>query len=271
MNRDDSHPAMLITLTTDFGYRDSFIGVMKGVILGINAQAKIIDLSHGIPPQDIPCAALMLRHAVSYFPDGTIHVAVIDPGVGGERRPLLIQSENRYLLGPDNGVLSLAVSQKQPHHAVCLSNPAYHLKPTSATFHGRDIFSPVAAHLSLGVSPAALGDPVDEFVRLPLPSPSKSAGRIEGEILYIDSFGNLFSNIEEHDLAGVDRAHVTISLGAVSMHGLAKTYSAVRAGDYVAVINSWGVLEIAVYQGSAQQRAQAKVGDKIYVTGLAAP
>jgi S-adenosylmethionine hydrolase len=262
---------MLITLTTDFGYRDSFVGVMKGVILGINAQARIIDLSHGIPPHDIKCAALMLRHAVAYFPDTTIHITVIDPGVGSERRPLLIQSENRYLIGPDNGVLSLALRKGEPNYAVCLSNPVYHLKPTSGTFHGRDIFSPVAAHLTRGVPPAAFGDRIDEFVRLSLPTPSKSASRLEGEIVYIDRFGNLFSNIEEGDLAGFDRDHVTISLGAVTIHRLAGSYSAAREGDYVAVINSWGLLEIAVYKGNAQQRARAEIGDKIQVTGLARP
>jgi S-adenosyl-L-methionine hydrolase (adenosine-forming) len=256
---------MLITLTTDFGYRDSFVGVMKGVILGINAAARIIDLTHDIPPQDIRCAALMLRHAVPYFPDGTIHIAVGDPGVGSERRPLLIQSENRYLIGPDNGVLSLAFRQENPDCAVCLSNPKYHLKPTSATFHGRDVFSPVAAYLTLGMPPAAFGDRVDEFVRLSLPTASKSAGTLEGEIVYIDRFGNLFTNIEERDLAGVDRDQVTISLGAVSMHGIGNSYSAAREGDYVAVINSWGALEIAVYRGSAQQRAQARLGDKVRV------
>jgi S-adenosylmethionine hydrolase len=256
---------MLITLTTDFGYQDSFVGVMKGVILGINARARIVDLSHGIPAQDIGVAALMLRHAVSYFPDATIHVVVVDPAVGSARRPLLMQTENRYLMGPDNGVLSLALGRSEPNSIVCLSNPAYHLKPTGTTFHGRDIFSPVAAYLSLGVPPAAFGERVEEFVRLPLPTARKSRRGIEGEILYVDVFGNLFTNIEERDLAGLPRDKVTISLGAISISGLASSYSTARAGDYVAVINSWGVLEIAVYKGSAQARAPAKVGDKVQV------
>jgi len=256
---------MLITLTTDFGYRDPFVGVMKGVILGINPQARILDLSHGIPPQDVPCAALLLRHAVSYFPDGTIHVAVIDPGVGSARRPLLMKSGNRYLIGPDNGVLSLALGKEKPDYAVCLSNAAYHLKPASATFHGRDIFSPVAAHLTLGIPPAAFGDRVNEFVRLSLPAPTKSVAGVEGEIVYIDGFGNLFTNIEERDLAGFGREQVTISFSAGSIRGIGESYSAARQGEYVAVINSWGVLEIAVYRGSAQEHARAKLGDKVLV------
>jgi S-adenosylmethionine hydrolase len=257
---------MVITLTTDFGYQDPFVGIMKGVILGINPQARIIDLSHGIAPQDIAAAALMLRHAVSYFPAKTIHVAVVDPGVGSERHPLLIESLGCYLIGPDNGVLSLALHGRKPDYAVRLSNPNYHLKPTSATFHGRDIFSPVAAHLSLGIPPPAFGECVEEFIKLRLPVVRKSARSLEGEILYIDRFGNLFTNIEEGDLAGLARDDLTISFGTVTIRGLTAHYSAVRDGHYVALINSWGLLEIAAYQDSAQKRTGAKIGDKIQIS-----
>jgi len=213
---------------------------------------------------------LALRHAISYFPDRAIHVVVVDPGVGGGRRPLLIQSESRFLVGPDNGVLSLALGGKEPDCAVCLSNGAYHLKPASATFHGRDVFSPVAAYLSLGLPPRAFGEPVREFVRLPFPAARVSGGDIEGEIVYIDAFGNLFTNIDESDLAGLRRDQLTISLGRLSLSGIAPSYSSVPDGDYVAVINSWGVLEIAVYKGSAQERAEAKIGDKVRVTSHSA-
>jgi S-adenosylmethionine hydrolase len=257
---------MLITLTTDFGYHDSFVGVMKGVILRINAQARIVDLTHGIPRHNIGAAALMLRHAVAYFPDATIHVAVVDPGVGSQRRPLLLQTEKRYLIGPDNGVLTLALERKEPNYAVCLSNPSYHLKPSSGTFHGRDVFSPVAAYLSLGIPPSAFGEPVEEFVRLPWAKTRKFSHGIEGEVIHVDGFGNLFTNIEERDFAELPRDRLTISLGAISISGLLTSYNAVCEGDYVAVINSWGVLEIAVYKGSAQERADAKVGDRIQVT-----
>jgi len=142
---------MLITLTTDFGHRDPFVGIMKGVIAGINPKAQVIDLTHGIPPQDVMAAALALRHSVAYFPRDSIHVVVVDPGVGGSRRPLLIESAGNYFIGPDNGVLSLATAAAESLQVFELSNPDYRLEPTSATFHGRDIFAPAAAHLSLGV------------------------------------------------------------------------------------------------------------------------
>ena len=256
---------MVITLTTDFGCQDPFTGIMKGVIVGINPRARIIDLSHSIAPQDVVSAALTLRHSVGYFPEGTIHVVVVDPGVGGERRPLLIETGERYLIGPDNGVLSLALEQKEPNRVIGLSNPTYHLQPASATFHGRDIFAPVAAYLSLGIPAPAFGEHVKEFVSLSLPTARKSATGIDGEILYIDRFGNLFTNIGESDLAGWPRDQLTISLGTASIRGVAANYSAARDGDYVALINSWGVLEIAVNKDSAQKRMQAKIGDKIQV------
>src|SRR5574341_1419952 len=192
---------MLITLTTDFGYRDPFVGIMKGVIAGINANARVIDLSHDIPPQDIMAGALVLRHSVPYFPRGTIHVAVIDPGVGGARRPLLIECDGNNFVGPDNGVLSLALAGKPPARIIHLSNSTYHSQPVSATFHGRDIFAPVAAYLSLGAEPDRFGHPIADYVRLTLPRPSQCGARsIKGEILHIDRFGNLVTNIAREDL-----------------------------------------------------------------------
>ena len=254
---------MLITLTTDFGYRDPFVGIMKGVIAGINPNARVIDLSHDIPPQDVMAGALVLRHSVPYFPRGAIHVAVIDPGVGSARRPLLVECDGNYFVGPDNGVLSLALAGKQPTRFTHLSNSAYHLQPVSATFHGRDIFAPVAAYLSLGVAAVAFGDPVDGFLRLKLPEALRAARRICGEILYIDSFGNLFTNISERDLTGLTADNLVISLRDTTIRGLVSNYAAAADGEFVALINSWGLLEIAVYKGNAERRATAKVGDKV--------
>lgn len=259
---------MLITLTTDFGYVDPFAGIMKGVIAGINPRAQIVDISHGVPPQDIMAAALMLRHSVSYFPRRTIHVAVVDPGVGSERRPLLVECDGTYLIGPDNGVLSFALENKQPTRIVHLSNPTYHLQPVSATFHGRDIFAPVAAHLSLGVDPTAFGVVVDYFVRTHWPSVIKSNNGIEGEIVYIDRFGNLFTTIREQDLTGFRREDVSVSLGEVTIHGLASNYASAKGEKFVAVINSWGLLEIAFPNQSAERRASAKIGDKVQIRGI---
>ena len=149
---------MIITLTTDFGLQDAFVCVMKGVIASINAQVRVVDLTHGIPAQDILAGALTLRHSIAYFPAGTIHVGLIDPGVGSARVPLLIECGGNYFIGPDNGVLSLAIDERHPARITRLSNPAYQLQPASATFHGRDIFAPAAAHLSRGVSPSAYGE-----------------------------------------------------------------------------------------------------------------
>lgn len=255
----------IIALTTDFGYKDPFVGIMKGVIGGINPQAQVVDLTHGIPPQDVVAGALVLRHSFGYFPPGTIHVAVVDPGVGSARRPLLIKAGGNYFIGPDNGLLSLAVNQ-QPERIIELSNPKYHLHPASATFHGRDIFAPVAAHLSLGADPISFGPPIDSHVRLNWPVAVPSQHGIEGEIVYIDIFGNLFTNIEEKDLHGLEKKRCAVSVGDITIRGLAPNYSAGGKDRCIALINSWGLLEIAVCQGSAQQRVQARMGDKVRIS-----
>ncbi len=257
---------MLITLTTDFGYRDPFVGIVKGVIAGVNPNARVIDLSHDIPPQDITAGALVLRHSVPYFPRGTTHVAIIDPGVGSARRPLLIECDGKYSAGPDNGVLSLALEGQQPQRIIHLSNSTYHLSPVSATFHGRDIFAPVAAYLSLGVAAVAFGESVDSVLRLKVPEVLRAPGRICGEVIYIDNFGNLFTNISAPDLRGLSTEKLAISMGTVAIRGLASTYAAAANGEFVALINSCGLLEIAVYKGSAERRATAKVGDNVTIS-----
>ncbi|HEY3166142.1 MAG TPA: SAM-dependent chlorinase/fluorinase [Candidatus Binatia bacterium] len=256
---------MLITLTTDFGYQDSFVGIMKGVIAGLNPQVHVVDVTHGIPPQDILAGALTLRHAVRYFPRGSIHVAVIDPGVGSVRRPLLIEWDGNYFIGPDNGVLSLAVENIESTQIVHLSNPAYHLKQTSTTFHGRDIFAPAAAHLSLGVPATAFGEPLTNIVRVSLPEIARKKRRLEGEIVYIDHFGNLFTNIREHDLTGLPRNKLDIVVRSVTIRGLSQNYASAGVGELLAVVNSWDMLEIAVYKDNAQKRIGAKIGDKVEI------
>jgi S-adenosylmethionine hydrolase len=254
---------MLITLTTDFGYQDSFIGVMKGIIAGINQQARVIDISHGIPAHDVMAAALTLQHSVDYFPAGTIHVAVVDPEVGSTRRPLLIECPENFFIGPDNGVLSLAVADRTPTRIVQLANSAYQREPTSRTFHGRDIFAPAAAHLSLGAPPNSFGETLDNFVRLTVPRSVRKERSIEGEIVHIDNFGNLFTNIREHDLTGLPADRVTIVLAAATIRGLAENYASVQETEFVAILNSWGMLEIAAYKDSAQKRTGAKIGDRV--------
>jgi len=256
---------MIIALTTDFGYKDPFVGIMKGVIAGINPQARIIDLSHGGAPQDIMGAALILRHSVNHFPRGSIHVAVVDPGVGGARRPILIEAAGNYFIGPDNGVLSLALGNKAPARIIHLSNANYHRHPVSATFHGRDIFAPVAGHLSLGIDVTAFGEPVQDFTRIAWPGITKSPGGLHGEVVYIDGFGNLFTNVTERELEDLPVDKLVISVGDVVIQGLTANYGAGGKGSCIGLINSWGLLEVAVYQGNAQQHCGARIGDKIYI------
>ncbi len=257
---------MLITLTTDFGIEDPFVGIMKGVIARINPRAIVVDLTHGIPAQNILAAAMTLRHAVKYFPQKTIHVVVVDPGVGSTRRPLLIAVDETYFIGPDNGVLSLAGEGRQPNRIVHLSNPAYYLKPTSGTFHGRDIFAPVAAYLSLGIAPEAFGETLDDYIHIDPPEVVRAKRSVTGEIVYIDGFGNLFTNIQEQDLTGLGGETLSIVLGELTIAGLALNYSTVESGQPVALINSWGVLEIALNKGDVARRFSVRIGEKVYVS-----
>jgi S-adenosylmethionine hydrolase len=257
----------LITLLSDFGYKDPFVGIMKGVIARVNRMAQVVDLTHGIPPQDILAGAMALRHSARYFPCGTIHVAVVDPGVGGARRPLLIESDGNYFIGPDNGLLSLALADRPAPRVIHLSNPTYHLEPTSATFHGRDIFAPVAAYLSLGVATAAFGEAVEQFVQLQAPQVIRSDRALTGQIVYIDGFGNLFTNIQEQDLLEWERESLSITVGDVTICRVSPSYTDGDAGTGVAVINSWGVLEIALNNDSAERRLGAKIGDRVRVAG----
>ena len=255
----------VITLTTDFGHTDPYVGIIKGVIFGINPNATVIDLSHNVPPQDVFCAALVLTSAVQYFPQGTIHVGVVDPGVGSKRRPLLIEAEGSFYIGPDNGLLSFAVKEKKITSIIELRNDAYFLKPTSATFHGRDIFAPVAAHLSLGIAAKALGNPVDKFVTIDWPRLSERNGSLEGEIIYIDRFGNLVTNIRAEDLQPFTAGGLTISVRGHKLYGLNSTYASGAEKELSALIDSWGLMEIAQFRGSAQAFSGAQRGDKIFV------
>jgi S-adenosylmethionine hydrolase len=254
----------IITLTTDFGHRDPFAGIMKGVILSINPEAGIVDLSHGVPPQDIVAGALVLSDSVPHFPAGTIHVAVVDPGVGSARRALLIEAEKSFFIGPDNGIFSLVLRERTIRKTIELSNPAYHLRPTSATFHGRDIFAPAAAYLSLGMPAEELGSPTDEPSGFSWPEPSKGERSVEGEVIYIDGFGNLITNIREVDLPA-EPSKLVVSLGSIVVHGLVPSYAWRKTGEYVGLINSSSLLEIALANGSAQSASGIPIGTRVTV------
>lgn len=259
----------IITLTTDFGYTDPFVGIMKGVILCITPALQIVDLNHGIPPQDIRAAALTLAASVDYFPLGTIHVAVVDPGVGSERRPILIHSHGHYFVGPDNGVFSLAVKDRGSSLIVHLSNQDYYWQPKSQTFHGRDVFAPVAAHLARGVPIPEFGSPLKDWVRLAWPSVERAGELIVGEVAYIDRFGNLFTNIRERDLTGISRERIRVHLKDIEIQGLSQNYVAGDTGRFIALINSWGLVEVASCSDSAASRSKAKIGDKVRLELLA--
>lgn len=259
----------VITLTTDFGTEDGNVAVMKGVILGLNPEARIIDLTHDIAPQDIPDAAYVLRRAYSYFPHGTIHVVVVDPGVGTERRAVAVQSPRAYFVAPDNGVLTHVLQElRDVGHKlriVQLTDPHYWLPHVSNVFHGRDILAPVAGHLSLGVDIAALGQEIDDIIMLHLPRLDLRPGRITGQVTHIDHFGNLLTNIPASELLALGDALKT-KIGDSEITRLSKTFSEGQAGEPIAYIDSSGHLAIAAVRASAQQLLDSHVGDSVEVT-----
>ncbi|HEV8714076.1 MAG TPA: SAM-dependent chlorinase/fluorinase [Candidatus Binatia bacterium] len=256
----------LITLLTDFGTQDAFVGIMKGVILSINPGVALVDLSHAVPPQDIVAGALLLRSAVAFFPPGTIHVAVVDPGVGSARRALLIETHNAFFLGPDNGLLSLAAPADRVVRIVHLTNAEYFLAARSHTFHGRDVFAPVAAHLSLGTAPERFGPSLTAMERLALPGVEYRGAGLTGSVIYIDHFGNLITNITEADLPPFSKESLLVSIGDMRVQGVVASYAAVEIGAPVALINSWGMLEVAVRNGSAAHRFGVLSGHPVHLT-----
>ena len=254
----------LIALTTDFGIVDPWVGIMKGVLATRAPEARVVDLTHGIPPQNVLAGALVLRYALPYFPPGTIHVAVIDPGVGSERRPICVETPREILVGPDNGLLSLAATAP-PARAYHLKEGRFFPSPRSATFHGRDVFAPVAAALAMGTRPSELGPEIRDMRVLRVPEPRREAGAIRGEVIYVDHFGNLITNVPQSLLANFPAEPTSISIRGTRVAGIAPSYAAVSPGQPVAVVNSWNHLEIAVRDGSAAATLGARVGDEVVV------
>jgi S-adenosylmethionine hydrolase len=258
--------APIVTLTTDFGARDPFVGIMKGVILGRAPTARIVDLTHAVPPQNVFAGAHALASAVRWFPRGTIHVAVVDPGVGTKRRALAIETADAWFVGPDNGLASLAVPARAIRRILDVSRSRCRLRPVSRTFHGRDVFAPVAAALASGVDPATLGTRVSTMRRLAAPKPRRRTRALVGEVLWIDGFGNATTNLAAADLARADfrgrRLSITIAGHVVPFR---PTYSAVPPGRPVALVNSSELLEIAVNGGSAASALGAHVGAAVEV------
>ncbi len=254
----------IITLLTDFGLTDPYVGVMKGVILGIVPEATLVDLTHDIPAQDVGCAAFVLSTAIDYFPPGTIHVIVVDPGVGSQRRPIAVKTDQAFFVAPDNGVLTLALVRQPPTEIVHLTNPAYWLPEVSTTFHGRDIFAPVAAHLARGVPITDLGTPIREIVYLPARVPTQDAdGKTLGEIQHIDRFGNCITNIPASMLD--PNISLIVKVAGQSIPGISSTYATVEPGAPVALIGSSGFLEIAIRNGNAAEQFSIEVGDPVVI------
>lgn len=264
MTPKSSAPRM-ITLLTDFGTRDAFVGIMKGVILGIAPEAQLVDLSHDVPPQDILTGALVLRSATPFFPSGTIHLAVVDPGVGSHRHAVVVETRDALFVGPDNGLLSLATMSESIVQIVHLTNAQYFLPRRSHTFHGRDVFAPVAAHLSRGIGPEVLGPAIPAIEQLSLPAVERTDTQLTGSVIAIDHFGNLVTNITEADLLPFPSETLWVSIGPVQIRGLVTTYAAVSLGTTAALINSWKMLEIAVRNGSAAQQLNAPIGTTVCV------
>ena len=255
----------IITLTTDFGTADWFVGVMKGVVSGLSPTAQIIDVTHEIPAGDVKAGAFALMAGYHFFPKGSVHVVVVDPGVGSQRRAIAVETKDYFFIGPDNGVLSWALRGEQVRKIVALKNDAYFLKPVSRTFHGRDIFAPVAAQLSRGVSLRKLGPELADFQRLNWPEPVSSSRAVVGEVLYVDRFGNALTNIDAELLKALGSRNLQVRMGRRPMFPVADYYQAVRHGKPVAVPGSSGFLEIAINGGSAARRLGLKTGVKVKV------
>ncbi len=271
----------VITLTTDFGLADAYVAAMKGVVLGINPGARLVDICHTIRPQNISQAAFILSTACEFFPRRTIHLVVVDPGVGTGRRAVILRTPEADFVAPDNGVLSYVIQRYCGDileddvrsvklgaglEAVAITESRFWRSPVSATFHGRDIFAPVAAHLSLGKPPSEFGEAINELIALPLPRPHRAPdGTVIGNILHIDSFGNLITSIKSRDLPPASPAMV-IEVGKELIHGLSRTYG--TGGGLLALIGSSDYLEIALPGGDASAFLNVKVGDEVKIRNV---
>ncbi len=261
-------PSGIITLTTDFGTADGYVGAMKGVILAIAPQCTIVDISHTIPPQDIRAGGFVLYTAHRYFPPGTVHVAVVDPGVGTERRPLLVETARSYFIGPDNGIFSFILSAHKPKRIIALSEKKYVLPECSATFHGRDIFSPAAAHLAAGVHPDSFGQTVSECVRFPVPAPHRlSPHKAQGEIIHIDRFGNVITNLSLSFITNIfGYTPFCADLKNRTSCPLHSSYGHAPDNELFCLFGSSGFLELSVKNGSARDLTGAERGDAVTVS-----
>lgn len=256
----------VISLITDFGLKDNFVGVMKAVILKINPQVRIVDISHEASPQDIRGAAFLLKSSYNYFPKGAVHLVVVDPGVGSRRKKLLIKTKNYFLVAPDNGVLSMALKEEPPVKIIEITNQKYFLKPTSSTFHGRDIFAPVCAYISKGEPIQRFGRIIKSFRDLELPKIKVDTQSLTGEVIQIDHFGNLTSNIPKDTLENfIKGKKFKIYIKEKIINKISRSYFESAPLKPVALIGSSNYLEIATNRGSARDYFKVDKGTKIKV------
>lgn len=268
IKKNETTPA-LITLLTDFGTRDGYVGIMKAVMLGINPDLKFIDLAHNIPSHQIAAGAYILNSAYPYFPAGTIHVAVIDPGVGSGRSILICEANRQYFLVPDNGLLKFIFQTHQIRQVIRVTNSRFFLPTMSQTFHGRDIFAPVAAYLSLGHPLEDFGTWTDDFEQGRLAVPKISKNYVAGEIIHIDRFGNLITNITPEVLASVpEGVQLWIRIGTYRINGIASCYLNGGMNEPIALWGSSNSLEIALNQSRADQFLNMSYGDEVRVEWL---
>ena len=257
----------IITLLTDFGLRDGYVGVMKGVIWGIAPEVQIADITHQIQPQNIMEGALALGRVAAFFPQGTIHVSVVDPGVGTQRRPIAGRLGRQFFVGPDNGLCSVLLQQAHAKnddvHFVQLDRPEFWLAEVSNVFHGRDIFAPVAAHLANGKSLTELGSPIDDVRQLELPTPQWTGSGWRGQVIIVDNFGNLSTNLTRQQLS--DPGDVIVRIAGYEIHGLLKTFGAAQPGELAVLYGDADDLLVAVVNGSAAEKLGVGAGEPVEV------
>ncbi len=261
-------PSPLITFTSDFGLSDWFVGVVHGVIHGLCPEARVVDLTHDIPRGHVERAAFVLEASARDFPDATVHLAVVDPGVGTARRPLAVRARGQWFVGPDNGLLEWALGDPAAEtHAVTESR--YLRRPVSRTFHARDVFAPVAAHLARGEPIAAFGPRIVDAVRLARAIPRRADGMLVGRVMFVDHFGNALTNLTEPDLAdafpAVPGSRLQVQVADRVIHGLARAYGDAKAGTLLGILGSSGRVEIAQAGGDASARLGLCEGDEVAV------
>lgn len=250
-------PAPILTLTTDFGLSDQYVGAMKGVILGICPRARLVDISHQVRPFAIADGAYTIAQAYRCFPRGTVHVVVVDPGVGSDRRPVLMEAAGQYFVAPDNGVLAM-IFAREKHKVRLISNARYFRQPVSTTFHGRDIFAPVAAHIAAGIKPASVGKAIVDYVRPAFEKPVRTGERTwSGHLLKIDHFGNVITNFSAAEFPTIGQ----LTIGRAKIRRMVRTYAEAPANELFAVAGSGGYVEVSLNRDSAAARIGCDSGD----------